>query len=181
MNPALTLRLAAATLALTSFAVSACSSSDTTALGAAPPAGASATEVAPAPLCAKAAPGADAVSGEKVILSRGVGWSFDQAVPATYDGGTPHPLVLALGGGELTRAAARTAGKDAIVLTVDGPADGSGWKDSPAELRFVKDLLLRAETTLCFDRNAVYLVGTGGAQRVADRAVQDMPGSVHSQ
>jgi hypothetical protein len=176
MNPALTFRLAAATLALTAFAGSACSASDTTAT----PAGASAAEVEPAPLCAKATPSADAASGEKVILSRGVGWTYDQLVPAGYDGGTPRPLVLALGDGGVTRAAARSVGEDAIVLAVDGPADGSGWVDSPAELRFVKDLLLRAETSLCFDRQAIYIVGSGGAQPVADRAVQDMPGSLRS-
>lgn len=178
MNPALTLRLAAAALAVTSFTASACSSSDATTLAT----GSSAAAATPAssPLCAKAAPGANATSGEKVILSRGVGWSYDQQVPATYDGGTPVPLVVALGRGGLTKAAGRAVDREAIVLAVDGPADGSGWSDSPAELRFVKDLLLRAETSLCFDRSAVYVVGAGDAEPLADRVVQDMPGSIRS-
>lgn len=175
MNPNLTRRLAVAAVAISWVPISACGSSDRASIVAGTSAAGAAAEAEPSPLCAKAARGADATSGEKVMRSRGVGWSYEQAVPTSYDGATPVPLVLALGGGG--KAA---ADREAIVLAVAGPADGSGWSDSPTELRFVKDLLLRAETDLCFDRRAVFVVGGGDAEAIADRAVQAMPGTVRS-
>lgn len=176
MNPALSLRLLVATLALTSVAASACSSSDATAVasGAAP----ASTTQKPAPLCRKGVPSSTATSGHKVILSRGVGWTYEQKVPATYDGAKPVSLVLELGGAGTTGAAGGSVDRGAIVLAVDGPADGSSWTGDPDELRFVKDLLLRAETSLCFDRSAIYVVGSGDGEVAAERVLQDIPGTV---
>ena len=128
----------------------------------------------PAPLCAKAGPTDRATTGDKVVLSQGIGWSYHQEVPTGYDGTTAVPLVITFGSLSLADGAITSMGSDAIVLSVSEPGRKQPWSGDTDQVRFVRDLLLRAESQLCFDLSAVYVVGAGGGEILAASAVRDL-------
>lgn len=184
MNPALSLRHVALCAAVATMALSACSADTSTSktAAAAAAAAAAASTASPqstaSPLCSRGVPTDDATTGRKVMRSRGTGWTYDQDVPATYDGTTPVHLVIALGTADATERARSTSGADTVVLSVTEPIDGSGWRDAPEQVRFVKDLVLRAETQLCFDERHIYVVGEGDGELAARAAARDLPETV---
>ncbi len=172
MNPALILRQLIVPATMVTLVLVGCDRAPRDASSASTPTITSIASTDPAPLCAKATPGAAATDGRKVMRSRGTGWTYVQHVPAAYDGATPGPLVIALGTDDPAPAAGES---DAIVLAVAGPTGDRSWTGGASDERFVRDLILRAEEGLCFDERAVYLTGLGvGAQ--AGGAVADAIG-----
>ncbi|MEL7208399.1 MAG: hypothetical protein AAGK32_09245, partial [Actinomycetota bacterium] len=125
----------------------------------------------PAPMCAQGMPSAEAEDGPKVMRSGGAGWVYVQQVPDAHDGANPVPLVIALGTDEPSEAAVVD---DAVVLAVAEPRGAVPWTGDDTDERFVRDLILQAETDLCFDEQAVYVTGLGSATEAAASVVESI-------
>lgn len=170
MNPAPTLRLVAVAAAITCLALSACATSAQTA-----DATTTSRPSTASPLCTKGVPTERAVTGLQVMRSRGTGWAYHQDVPPTYDGTTPAPMAIVLGDQVAPDSIRATTHADVVVLEVAGPVDGGPWTSDDQQVRFVDDLVLRAETQLCFDRARVYVTGVGAGDVTAHTAVRELP------
>jgi poly(3-hydroxybutyrate) depolymerase len=112
------------------------------------------------------------------MRSRGTGWSYHQDIPPGYDGGTPAPLVIALGAETNPSSIRSASGELSVILTVSGPIDGDDWTGDADQVRFVKDLFLRAQTQLCFDEGRVYVTGDDDGGVAAAAAARGLPETV---
>jgi polyhydroxybutyrate depolymerase len=108
-------------------------------------------------------------------------------VPASYDGSTPVPLVIALHGTSSSgRALAALTGLDAAAdeqgfIVVYPNADGSVWGEDPTDpaapddLAFIPALIDQLAQTYAIDPDRVYLTGTSSGGLMAYRLACALP------
>jgi len=134
---------------------------------------------------------AAARDGSGTIESGGVSRAFLIHVPASYDGRTEVPLVIALhGGGGLPSGMPRLTGLDSVSdrygFIVVYPAGLSRhWKDGrtaelsgPEDVVFIDALLHKLEADYRIDRNRVYATGISNGAIFSLRLACDLGGEI---
>jgi len=124
--------------------------------------------VEPAPLCSVS--DIHPTSGDQVMRSHGDSWRYHQDLPSGYDGQSAAPLVIVLGPAPAA-ADLPEVGADPIVVSVPTPHLSRGWTAVDRDERFVRDLVLRLEERVCFDRANVRLTGVGVGEDIAEHVV----------
>lgn len=165
MNPIPPIRQAILAAVVAALALSACAMPLDWALPTEP--GEPATQTAR--LCSTSS--SQATPGVKVMRSRGNGWRYEQHLPGAYGGQSTPPLVIVLGAASLEPEDLEGLGSDAIVIGVPKPNQPRWWTPVDRDERFVRDLILRAEESLCFDRSDVHLAGIGIGADVAEHVI----------
>jgi polyhydroxybutyrate depolymerase len=112
-----------------------------------------------------------AVAGDTTPLLKagGENGGYVQEIPPSYDGRHPLPVVIDLHGlneaaplqAGLTQLGAYGAMEGFITITPESAAPVPLWVTSPrsTDMAFIGGLLQRIDTTLCIDRNRVFVTG----------------------